>query len=105
MRDRAIDEFEAVFERSAIPVLDIQPLRLERLSVVWSGDPLDDSARRIANCLEARFGAQTRWHAPVELDPAAQVNMPSECERFHSTAELVGQLTLARSQLVLLPEP
>ena len=104
MRDRAIDEFESVFERAAIPVLDIRPLALERISVVLSGDPLDQSARQIGETLAARFGATVRYHAPVPAQVSA-VDESEQCERFHSTAELIGQLTLARCQLVLLPEP
>ncbi len=111
MRERAIEQFESIFERASIPVLDIREVVLKRLTVVLKGTTLDDSVLRLAAYLGARFGAAPRIHWPARLDPgsvraaAAQHQMEQADEPFASTVALIGQIALAHSQLVLLPEP
>lgn len=110
MRDKALDEFESIFERAAVPVLDIQPLRFSRLSAVLKGHPLDASILTLATYLRDRFSATLRLHWPTPATEAARRaansgGVQSDGDEFHSIAELIGQIGLARSQLVLLPEP
>lgn len=111
MRERAIDQFESIFERASIPVLDIQELALRRVSLVLKGDPLDDSVLKLARYFQARFQAEVRVHWPPALGPKPAEAAASECgfvpasAPFESTAALIGQVALAHSQLVLIPEP
>lgn len=111
MRERSLDEFEAVFERASIPVLDIREIRLARISVVVKGDPLDSSILALARYFQQRFGAETRVHWPAAVDVAATLAEASgagltPAERpFGSTAELVGQVSIGRRQLIVVPEP
>jgi hypothetical protein len=110
MRDRAIDEFEAIFERAAVPVLDIQPLRLPRLSAVLMGDALDASILALAMYLRERFSASLRLHWPTTVADAVRAaiemgGLKDDGDGFHSTAELIGQIGLTRSRLVLISDP
>ncbi len=111
MRDRAIEQFESIFERASIPVLDIREVVLKRITVVLKGTTLDESILRLARYLRTRFGATARVHWPAALDAAmvAEVARTHELEQteepFGSTVALIGQIALAHSQLVLLPEP
>jgi hypothetical protein len=108
MRERALDEFESIFERASIPVLDIRELDLKRVSTVLSGGELDESVLTLAGYLKSRFGAEIQLHWPAELESAAvktkagahQFGLASG--PFASTAELVGQVGIGRGQLVLL---
>lgn len=111
MRERAIDQFESIFERASIPVLDIQELALQRVSLILKGDPLDDSVLKMAQYLQARFQAEVRVHWPSRLGPEHAEPVRGEYgfalapRPFESTAALIGQVALAHSQLVLIPEP
>ena len=109
MRDRSIDEFESIFEQASIPVLDIQEVPLKRVSAVVAGGALDDSVLALATYFKTRFAADVRLHAPAGLaaDAIREQAQAREFEfaeqPFSSTAELVGQISIDRSQLVLLP--
>jgi len=111
MRERSLDQFESIFERASIPVLDIQELDLKRIAAVLRGDELDESVLRLAQYLSRRFGAEVRlhWSAALTADQAARqaqaMWFAPPSGPFGSTAELVGQISIGRSQLVLLPDP
>jgi hypothetical protein len=111
MRERAIDQFESIFERASIPVLDIREIALRRISLVLKGDPLDDSILKLGHYLGARFKAEVRVHWPPSAPTAPQAPAVSEhgfvlaSGPFESTAALIGQIALAHSRLVLIPEP
>ena len=109
MREDSLEEFEAVFEHASIPVLDVKKVTFERILVVLQGTALDRSAARLATYLAGRFGGtatalyreESAW-AAVEsggLTPGmARVEGP-----FQSTPELLGQISMARPDLVLFP--
>lgn len=106
MRERALDQFESVFERASLPVLEIRELELRRLSAVLRGGVLDASVLKLAEYLRRRFAARVWLHwcgAPAGGAPA-----PAGFERadrpFGSTAGLVAQVAARRAQLLLLPE-
>jgi len=111
MRERAIEQFESLFERASIPVLDIREIPLKRISLVLKGDPLDESMLLLAAYLKGRFNADVRMH----WSPAANEALLAVAESTHgftpaagpfeSTAALIGQVAIAHSQLVLIPEP
>ncbi len=111
MRERAIDQFESIFERASIPVLDIREIVLKRISLIIKNDPLDESILKLAAYLRGRFKAEVRVHWPASVNDS----LPTDTERehgfqpasgpFESTAALIGQIALAHSQLVLIPEP
>lgn len=105
MRDKAIDEFESIFERASVPVLDFEPLKLARISAVLKGNPLDAAIRGLCGYLRDRFNATVRLHQPAGARIAPPTGEEAPAELFHSTAELLGQLSLADSQLVLIAEP
>jgi hypothetical protein len=111
MRERSLDQFESIFERASIPVLDIQELDLKRIAAVLRGGELDESVLRLARYLGGRFEADVRlhWSAAVNADQLAGQAEAGEFARasgpFGSTAELVGQISIGRSQLVLLADP
>ncbi|MCH7873051.1 MAG: hypothetical protein IID33_15250 [Planctomycetes bacterium] len=110
MRDRSIDEFESLFERASIPVLDIRELPITRVCAVIKDDALDDSVFALAAYLEDRFSATVSVLHPDGVDTARLHDAAKEKgfdwsnEPFGSTAELVGQISIGKSQLVLLPE-
>lgn len=111
MRERAIDQFQSIFQRASIPVLDIREVVLRRISLVLKGNPLDESILRLAQYLQARFETTVRVHWPASVDSAAasaaerKPGFASAAGPFESTAALIGQIALAHSQLVLIPEP
>ncbi len=109
MREKSIEQFEAVFERASIPVLNIERLELARIAVVCKHDPLDESALRIARHLQQRFGSHVEVFYSRRADReriASQAAGLSLCdEPFDSTAELVGQLSITGAELLILPEP
>lgn len=111
MRDRSIDEFESIFEQASIPVLDIDPVALTRIGVVLSGGPLDESILRLATYLKARFQSEIELYRPASMEPerakelAGRHNLATEGRPYGSTAELVGQVSIGRSKLVLFPDP
>ncbi|RJP33394.1 MAG: hypothetical protein C4547_12475 [Phycisphaerales bacterium] len=112
MRDKSIDEFQAIFERASIPVLDIRELRLARAAVALKGDSLDASALAVAAYLRRRFQTQIRayWSASAARSATLEAARGAGCDvhprGFGSTEELVGQISIERGlQLVILPEP
>jgi hypothetical protein len=111
MRESAIEQFESLFERASIPVLDIREITLRRISVILKGDRLDESILVLADYLKDRFQAQVQVHwsssaYPSLLAAAESVHRFTPASApFESTAALIGQVALAHSQLVLIPEP
>lgn len=73
MRNRKIDEYEALFEQASIPVLAIPQLELTRIAVAFVGTELDGSAQRIALRLARRFDAQVQaFYTPAGHAAAEQ---------------------------------
>ncbi len=109
MREKSIEQFEALFERASIPVLHIERVPLARIAAVCKNDPLDASALRLARHLHARFGSRVdvffSRRAGRKQIASAAAGFDLHPEPFDSTAELVGQLTIAGSELLILPEP
>ncbi len=111
MREQSLDEFESIFEQASIPVLEIEPVTLARVAVVLKNDALDASVCRLAAHLKTRFGSEVQVHYPDTLskDSVAATTTVTDFAAapaaFRSTAELVGQVSIGRSQLVLMPEP
>ena len=62
MRENSLDEFESIFERASIPVLDITEIRIARIAAVLKNDPLDASVVALAGYLKERFDAVVRLH-------------------------------------------
>ena len=107
MRERSIEEFESLFEQAAIPVLDINEIVLARISAVLTGDRLDESVLKLAAYLRSRFTAEVTVHLGETIESADKEteDLATAIQPFASTAELVGQVEIRRSQLVLLPGP
>ena len=111
MRERSLEEFESIFEQASIPVLQVENIALTRLSAVLKGDLLDEGVLDLGKYLAKRFKATLDLYYPAtanaELMERAVRDRGLEpvLQPFASTAELVGQLSIQRSQLVLLPEP
>ncbi|MCH7592321.1 MAG: hypothetical protein IH989_06045 [Planctomycetes bacterium] len=111
MRDRSIDEFESLFERASIPVLDIGDVSITRICAVTRNNALDDSILALARYLKERFDATVNVLHPSGVDTGSLRDAVEQCgfawsgDPFSSTAELVGQISIGKSQLVLLPEP
>jgi hypothetical protein len=107
VRERSLDEFESIFEQAAIPVLSIENVELARVSAVVRGNQLDASILELAGYLAARFGGKVQVHWPAgtdadkALEDARRRGLSSADHPFASTAELVGQVSISRSQLVL----
>ncbi len=108
MRERALREFEAVFEQASIPVLDIQEVTLRKVSVVVKGIALDASVLKLGDYFRERHGATVVTHwvdgFPEAVDDARHRGMEVLEQSFASTAELVGQVSIAKSQLVVVGE-
>ena len=110
MREKAIEQFESIFERAAIPVLQIDEIALKRISLVLAGDALDETGVQLAGHLRTRFGVQIRLHGPAAAWRAVQTASPNNGFEAadapaESTAALIGQIALAHSQLVIVAEP
>lgn len=109
MRERAIEEFESIFERASIPVLDISELDIKRIAAVLTGAAADASVVELAAHLKTRFNADLRAHwapdARPSLDAARDAGLTPAPDAFNTTAELVGRLSIERCQLVLLSVP
>jgi nucleotide-binding universal stress UspA family protein len=111
VKERSIDEFESIFERASIPVLDIEEVAINRISAVLKGEPLDDSVLVLAAYLKQRFEAQVDLHYPAMCDgepvlkAARKRGLHPQTQPFVSTAELVGQVSIGRARLVLMAEP
>ena len=110
MREHSIDEFESLFERASIPVLDIQNVALTRFSAVLKGEALDASVLALTAHLKQRFGGdvtllRSSGVSPEQAKAAADKHGFAVAERpFASTAELVGQVSIGKSQFVTLSE-
>ena len=109
MKERAIDQFEALFERASIPVLDIDEIRLRRLSLVLADNELDASLIALAKLLRERFQLVVHVHWPRELascpiESRASLECVPAVTGFESAAALIGQIALVHSQLVLLAD-
>ncbi len=110
MRDRSIDEFEALFEQAAIPVLHVERIALRRVGLVLHGDGLDTSAAAMGRYLQKRFGAELMVHYPNAaphgpIEPSvAPLEATWHDAGFSSTAELVGQVSIDKAQLLILPQ-
>lgn len=111
MRDNSLDEFESLFEQASIPVLNIEDVALARITAVMTGGSLDKSISRIAQYLNVRFNSDVAVHRAVSVDADSAADVAKEHgfelqpDPFASTAELVGQIAIARSQLLLSPRP
>jgi hypothetical protein len=111
VRERSLDEFESIFEQASIPVLEIKELALTRIAAVLTGDPLDECILDLAGYVKTRFNAEVKvhWAAAMGADAAGKAaggrGLDPAAEPFASTAELVGQIIIGNSRLVLLPEP
>jgi len=111
MRERAIEQFESIFERASIPVLDILEPSLRRLSVVLTGDQLDKTLVRTARYLRGRFESevQVHWSDAGGHEAATAAGRSDgftlETSPFESAAALIGQIALTHSQMVLYAAP
>lgn len=111
MREQSIDEFESIFEQASIPVLDIENVALARIDVVLKGELLDTTILNLARYFKKRFGSTITIRYPGTVNAGAlqvavrEHGIDAERVAFASTAELVGQVSIARSQMVLLSEP
>lgn len=110
-RERQIDQFETIFERASIPVLDIPTLDLARFSAVLKGSDLADSVMTLAAYLADRFEAKVRLHYDSTLGRSAASDF-AEAHAFDlaeapfdDTSGLMGQIEAYDPQLVLVPEP
>lgn len=111
MRDKSVDEFQAIFERASIPVLDIKPITLRRIAMVVKGVDLDPAALQVAAGFTRRFNAEALVYWPATLSMERVESLTKELSLkpagrpFQSTAELVGQISIGHADLVVLPEP
>jgi len=111
MRDKSVDEFQAIFERASIPVLDIKPVTLRRIAVVVKGVDVDAAALQVAASFTRRFNAEAvvYWPATLTKDRIESLTKDSPLKPaekpFQSTAELVGQISIGHADLVILSEP
>ncbi len=108
MRERALREFEAVFEQASIPVLDIDEVQIARVSLVLKGTAFASSVAKLGAYFQSNRNANVtvHWHGDAKpaAGPADQPGFDVLEQPFKSTAELVGQISIARSQLVILAE-
>ena len=105
MRERSLEEFESIFERASIPVLDIEPVRLARVSAVLEGHPLDASILSLASYLKAGFGAEVllHWSKQVDADEVSFAILKEDWNRYqlHDGSEL--RLRLVVSDILRIP--
>jgi len=110
MRERSIDEFEALFEQAAIPVLRVERVTPKRVAIVLHGEALDTSAAALGRYFQHRFGAELMVHYPNSaprgpIEPSvAPLKASWHDAGFSSTAELVGQVSIDKAQLLILPQ-
>jgi len=110
MRERSIDEFEALFEQAAIPVLHVERVAPRRVGIVLHGDGLDASAAALGRYLQHRFGCELMVHYPNNaprgpIEPSvAPLDAAWHDAGFSSTAELVGQVSIDQAQLLIVPQ-
>jgi len=111
LRDKSLDEFESIFEKASIPVLDIQEIAIRRVCALVLGGQLDESILALAEYFQDRFHANISicYADSAETDKvlktAKQKNMVPLQKSFSSMSELVGQLVLQKCDLILAPEP
>ncbi len=109
MRERSLDEFESIFERASIPVLDIAPVKLARISTVLTGGPLDASVLAISEYLKQRFSAESALHwgpgitGEDALELANRRQLQPAQKEFRSAVELAEQVHGAGAELILFP--
>ena len=109
MRQRSLHEFESLFERASIPVLDIEPVKIGRIAVVCEGATLDGSALETGDYLKRRFAAEgallwsSDWDDESALSVASRKEFQPASEAFTSTEELVSQIGSTGAKLVVLP--
>lgn len=111
MREDSLDEFEAVFQKASIPVLEIQKVEIQKISAVLVDHALDNSILDLSAYLKARFNSTVTLHWPnamseevVKKVAGAHGTEPA-AQPFASHAELIGQISLDKSHLVLTSEP
>ena len=108
MRERSLEEFESIFERASIPVLDIEPVQIARVSAVLEGDPLDASILSLASHIKSRFGAEVLLHCSRSVDSGEARVIANRHEfqpagaPYESEIDLSDQITAAATQLVLV---
>ncbi|MEK6234652.1 MAG: hypothetical protein N2C14_08060, partial [Planctomycetales bacterium] len=111
MRERSIDEFEAIFQKASIPVFGVPEVKINRVSAVLKGDALDASSVSVATYLRDRFNAEglLHWTERAERRVAAELAAAHQLqlcpEPFQSTVDLAEQVVQADPQMLLLPEP
>ena len=109
MRERSLEEFESIFERASIPVLEIPDVPLAKVSVVLNSSILDPSALSIAGYLKRRFDSEVvlHWSPKVAEDEARAIASREELQPsnrgYSSTEELIGQIEDFNTELVVLP--
>lgn len=109
MRQRSIHEFESLFERASIPVLDIEPVAISRVAVVCEGGSLDASALEIARYLKRRFHGEAallwsaQWSDEEALAVASQHELQPASAGFSSTEDLITQIRSRDAKLVVYP--
>jgi hypothetical protein len=107
MREESIEEFESIFEQASIPVLKIEHVVPQRMSVVLTDGALDQSLIGVAAALQKRFQPETtvysyKGEAGESAGSLVGDGVSVDSDPVKTTAELVGRISIARSQLVLL---
>ncbi len=109
MRERSLEEFESIFERASIPVLDVETESITRISALLDAGSLDASILSLANYLKARFDGEVLLHYPQLADVeetraiANRYELQPATEAFASDKDVLGQIAEASSQLVIVP--
>jgi hypothetical protein len=108
VRDRSLGEFESIFERASIPVLEIPEVPLKRVSVCLSAGMLDGSLLTLANYFKQRFDSEImlHWSSAVEDDEAQAVASREMLQQaggaFGSLNELIEQIVVAETELIIV---
>lgn len=110
MRERQIEQFEALFERASIPVLDIPSLEMVRVSAVLKGSALAESVLQVAGHLVSRHQVEVKVHwgttAENEISSiASRQGFQLADSPFTGTKQLKTQLRDYDPQLVIVPVP
>lgn len=109
MRERSLGEFEAIFERASIPVLQIPEVPLARVSVVLNSSLLDSSVLLMAGYFKRRFRSEVLLHWSPKLTDLDARAVASRDELqpaqggFKSTDELLGQIADSGTELIVHP--
>ncbi len=111
MREDSLEEFEAVFQKASIPVLEIQKVNIQGIAVVLADYALDNSILDIAAHLKKRFSSKVTLHWPDSMNKdvvkksADAHGAEPAAQPYGSHAELIGQIAIGKSNLVLSTEP